>query len=214
MQLFFTIEGHPAAVLQYGNHAADRRITLHAGTIARWSADRWLGCEHHAAQTTAQFLEIVDLGPHGGLAHQPHHYPRPVRFVEGPFFALRAGIARLERLVTHLDLLGARVGVGPVATVTLGLGRHGSVALRTGFGVDFRAGFRRWLRGIVWVADQRSFRILPAANHRGRLFRLGAEEQLSQASDRGVLVAHQVGQAGVGIGQRLHQPCPCETTIT
>ena len=81
------------------------------------SAFRWLGGEHHPAQIASQFLEIVHQGPHRRLAFQPHQYPRAVCLVDRALFALWAGIARLERLVRHLDLLGARVSVGPVATV-------------------------------------------------------------------------------------------------
>ena len=166
-------------------------------------ARRQIGREHHAAEIATQLLEIVHLGAHRRLAHQSHQHPRPFCLVDRALVALRAGIARLERLVPHLDLLGAGVGVSPIAAVALAWRFRRVFAVRGGRNRGFGVGFhRRDGRSGCRLRWQRS-RILGAVDHRRSLLGLRSEEQLSQASDGRVLVAHQVGQVGVGLGQCL-----------
>jgi hypothetical protein len=60
------------------------------------------------------------------------HHPGAARVVERALFALRAGITGLERLMTHLNLLGAGVGVGPVVAVPFPFARCLGIVLGVG----------------------------------------------------------------------------------
>jgi len=75
------------------------------------------GREDLAAEMAAQLLQLVDLGLDGRLACDPHQHPGAGRLVNRALLAVRAGIARLKRLVRYPDLLGAAVGVRPVAAM-------------------------------------------------------------------------------------------------
>ena len=194
----------------WGDRLPDQFFKDWLGTLGLGLHDVPLG---RGGQGDAQVpLEIIDRGPHRRLTHQPHHHARATRLIDRALVALRAGIARLERFVTHLDLLGARVGVGPVAAVPLPLARHLGIILGVGFCGHFRSGLRagvgfrdhalhgaRWRlhRGLSLRRSRRTLRALQAADHRRGFLGLHAEEHLPQAADRGLLVAYHVDQVHI-----------------
>ena len=116
LEFLLSVEWHAIAIFQEGNHAAHGRVVLLLCIHACWQ----LGGKEPAAKMATQLLEIIHQGCHGRLAHQPHQHAWTAGVVERAVLALRARIARPERLVTHLDLLGAGVGIGPVAASASG----------------------------------------------------------------------------------------------
>ena len=145
----------------------------------------------------AQLLELINLGLNGRLASDPYQHPRTGHFVDRPLRAVRTGVARLERLVRHLDLLGTVIRIGTVAAMALAGCRR--VVLRG----RFRAGFPGRVRRGVFVIQRPSFRVRRGAGHRRRLLGARAEEYLLQATDCDVLLAHQLGDVGVGLDHRF-----------
>ncbi len=108
LQPFEAIERKSAPVLQQRDHAGRFGVIL-----VRSHARRRLGREHLAAQVAAQLLQFVHRGPQGRLTLDPHKVTRFGSLVHRALFAVRAGIPRLERLVRHADLLGARHSLRP-----------------------------------------------------------------------------------------------------
>jgi len=67
-----------------------------------------------------ELLEMVNLRLDRRLAGNPHQHPGPSHLVDRALLAIRAGIARSQRRVGHLNLLGPVVGIGAIAAVPLG----------------------------------------------------------------------------------------------
>ena len=182
------VERHAGSIFQKSNHAADGGVVL---LLARRLGQ--LGGEDHATQMTAQLLQVIDLGADGSLTNQPHHHARTARVVDRARLALRARIARGQRGMRDLDLLGAYVIFGPVAAVASD-GRLG-IAL----GLAGATGCQQCC--LTFRARRRLVSGKGTVDHRRGLLRLHAKEHLPQAADCRVLVADRLGQADVRLDQ-------------
>jgi len=186
LQALEAIERHPATVLQQGNDTPRRRVVLR-----RAHALRRLGRKHLAAKVAPQLLESVHLRRDGRLAGDPHQHPGLSHLVDRTLPAIRAGIARSQRRVGHLNLFGAVVGISAVAAVTFGRRRRIVVRGR------FRGTHAGRVGRLAFLARRRSLRIRPAANHGLRLLGACAEEHLPQPGDARILVLEQIRQVDV-----------------
>ena len=165
-------------------------------------ARRRIGGEDHAAKTAAQLLEIIDRGPHRGLAHQPHQYARAGsshracrlrtsgrdRLAEATRDAPRSSRRRCRRRPRCGRALTVRGTLRPS-------GRMLSPAVSAVVSAFTFTRLRLRRRGrSTAAASGDALDALQTADHRRRLLGLRPEKHLPQATKRGLLVAHRVDQ--------------------